>query len=482
MRILRPKSEEGSVLICVLCTILILSLIAGNVLFSCITRYNVASGQVRGWKESLYAAEAGGDVAYAEVRKTVFDPTHAFNGWTSNGTSYNNTNSPITFGRDNLKASAAVDVFQYDSSGNAWYRIRAKGVAPVLGLTRVTMDDRVNSGTRGDSLLRKIDFQYDHFVAAYGPNGDNVGKAIVPVSGPQIARRIELIAVPVTPFSDTAIRATASFYGPGSAGMVDSYNSANGPYYFAANNPSDPHYSDSHSGSIALGSGIFNLGGDIWGNVSTNGGNVTAGSKIHGTIDNNVPFTIPPYVMPSNLPLPQASPSKINGNVALTPSTAGSAGVPNYYVVSSFSGNLTINQVGSAQTYVDIHVTGDITGSIDVKPNVHVKVYFDGNVSVKAQDIVNESGVSGNLQFYGISPTDPTVTQSIDIASPGNFSATFYAPSADFHINGNPDVTGAIVCKTFYENGNASWHYDRALNSVGERTDYRIASYVEDMR
>jgi hypothetical protein len=480
MRIFGQEPEGGSALICVLCTILVLSLIAGNVLFNCITRYNAASGQVRGWKESLYAAEAGGDLAYAEIRKTVFDPTHAFSGWTNTGAGY--SNSPVAFGRDNLTTTAAVDVFYHDSTGNPWYRIRAKGVAPVLGLTRVTMDDRVDSGTRGDSLLRKIDFKYDHFIAAYGPNGDNTGKAIVPVSRPQIARRIELIAAPVTPFGDTAIRALTSFYGPGSAALVDSYNSKNGPYYFCADNPSDPHYSDSHSGSVALGNGDFDLGGVIWGNVSTNGGNVTAGSSIHGTIDNNVPFTIPPYVMPSNLPLPSASPNKITGNVTLDPSTVGSSGSPNVYVVSTFSGNLTINPVGTAATYVAIHVTGDITGSIDVKPNVHVKIYFDGSVSVKARDIVNESGIAGNLQFYGISPTDPAATQSIDIASPGNFSATFYAPSADFHINGNPDVTGAIVCKTFYENGNASWHFDRALAAEGEPIDYRIASYVEDMR
>jgi hypothetical protein len=476
MRIKKP--EDGSVLICVLCTILIVSLIAGNVLYNCITRYNAASGQGRGWKESLYAAEAGGDLAYAEIRKTVFDPTHAFSGWTNTGAGYNS--SPATFGRDNLTATATVDAFTTDSSGNAWYRIRAKGVAPVLGLTRVTMDDRIGS-TRGDSLLRKIDFKYDHFIAAYGPNGDNTGKAIVSVSRPQIARRVELIAAPVTPF-DTPIKVLTSFYGPGSAGLIDSYNSKNGPYYFAANNPSDPHYSDSHSGDVSVGGASFNLGGDIWGNVTTNGGNVRANPKIHGTIDNNVPFTIPPYVMPSNLPLPLPSLTTIIGNVTLSPSTAGSASSPNFYMVSSFSGKLTIKQVGTAETYVAIHATGDITGSIDVKPNVHVKIYFDGNVSVKAQDIVNESGVAGNLQFYGISPSDPTVIQSIDIASPGNFSATFYAPSADFQINGNPDVTGAIVCKTFYENGNASWHYDRALAAEGERIDYRIVSYVEDMR
>jgi hypothetical protein len=33
-----------------------------------------------------------------------------------------------------------------------------------------------------------------------------------------------------------------------------------------------------------------------------------------------------------------------------------------------------------------------------------------------------------------------------------------------------------------YENGNASWHYDRPLAAQGERIDYRIVSYVEDMR
>ena len=42
---------------------------------------------------------------------------------------------------------------------------------------------------------------------------------------------------------------------------------------------------------------------------------------------------------------------------------------------------ISISQVGTAGTYVAIRVTGDITGSIDVKPNVHVKICFDGNVS-----------------------------------------------------------------------------------------------------
>jgi len=477
----RKNAQAANVLLCVLCTILVVSVIGGNVLLNCMTRYNAASTQVRSWKESLDAAETGGDIAYAEVRKTVLDPTNAFSGWNYSAGVY--TNSPVTYGKDSLSTNASVDTFYYDINGNAWYRIRVRGIAPLSGLKRVTMDDRMGVSTRGDSLLRKIDFSFDHFIATYGPNGDNVGKALVPIASPQITRRIELIAAPITPF-EAAVKCTTAFLGPGSAGVIDSYNSNNGSYYFCANNPSDPHYSDSHSGSVAVDSPSFSMfNGTIYGDVSTNGGNVTPSSNIVGTIDNNVPFTVPPFKLPTDFPLPQPSPTAITtGNVTITPPFAGSAKIPVYYVVSSFTGKLTINQFGSAQTYVAIHVTNDITGKIDVKTGVHADIFFDGSISVKGRDIVNESGIAGNLQFYGISPTDPSISQSVAIAPPGDFSAAFYVPGADFHLNGNPDVTGAIVCKTYYGNGNTSVHYDRALGNAGDAVDYRIVNYVEDTR
>jgi hypothetical protein len=207
-------------------------------------------------------------------------------------------------------------------------------------------------------------------------------------------------------------------------------------------------------------------------------------SQITGTIDNNVPFTMPPFKMPTDFPTPQASPTKVPGNSTITvnPPGAGSARNPISYLFSSFTGHLVVNQYGSAQTYVDIHVTSDITGTIDITPNVRARIYFDGNVNVKARDIVNESGIAANLQFYGISPTDPSISQSIAIGPPGSYAATFYAPSADFSLTGNPDITGAIVCKTFYGNGNTSWHYDRTLDNEGDAVDYRIINYVEDIR
>jgi hypothetical protein len=478
MGIQGKRSEQGNVLLCVLCTILVVSIIGANILFNSVARFNAASSQVRSWKQSLYAAEAGGDLAYAEIRKTILDPTNAFSGWTYSGGTY--SNSTMTFGRDNLSTSSTASIFYNDFNGNSWYRIRAKGTAPVQGFKRVTMDDRMNKTTRGDSLLRKIDFNYDHFIATYGPNGDGANKTLVAVSQPQITRRIELVASPITPF-EAAIKCSGTFYGLGDAAYIDSYNSANGAYYFAANNPSDPHYGDSRSGNVEIGSSVATVRGTIYGNVATNGGTIIRSSQVTGTIDNNVPFTIPPFKMPTDLPLPQSSPTKVNGNTTINPPANGTASSPIYYVVSSFTGNLTVNPNNNAMTYVVIHATSDITGTVDVKPNVHLEIYFDGNINVKARDINNESGVSGNLQFYGISPTDGS-SQSVAISPPGNFSATFYTPSADFTLNGNPDITGAIICKTFYGNGNTSWHYDRALNNEGDAVDYRVTSYVEDIR
>jgi hypothetical protein len=475
----RPGQQNGNVLVCALCTILIVSMIGGSVLLNCATRYNVASNQVRGWKEALNAAEGGGDIAYAQVRKTVMDPANAFAGWTYSGGVYSNL--PVTFG-SNLTTSSSVDIFYYDTfTGSPWYRIRSKGTAPVRGLKRTGMDDRMLTGARGDTLLRKVDFNYDHFIAAYGPTGDGTNKAIVPVTQPQITRRIEQICAPITPF-EAAIKCIGTFYGLGDAAMIDSFDSRNGPYYFAALSPNDPHYGDSRSGNVEIDSAVATVRGWIYGDVATNGGTIVRSQYISGTIDNNVPFSVPPFYLPRNLPLPQPSPASVTSGVTITPPAAATAANPTLYLLSTITGPLTVNSFGTQKTYVAIHVTGDITGSIDVKPQVQLKVFVDGSIDVKGRDIINESGIAANLQYYAISPTDPSTMQHINIGPPGNFAAVFYAPSADVSINGNPDLTGAVVCKTFYANGNVTWHYDRELGLEGDAVDYRITSYVEDIR
>src|ERR1051325_8245172 len=498
MQIARRKVESGNVLLIVLSTILVVSVIGANILLNCTARYNAASSQVRSWKGSLDAAETGGDIAYAEIRKTLLDPTHAFSGWTYTGGVY--TNSPVTYGGDSLTTSSRVDPFYWDANGNPWYRIRTNGTAPVLGLKRVGMDDRMGPNNRGDSLLRKIDFNYDHFAAPYGPNGDGLNKALLPVSQPQVTRRVELIAAPITPF-EAAIKAGGTFYGLGSAAYGDSYRSSVGAYDSSVKtNPSDPRYVDARSGTVEINSAVATIMGNIYGNVYTNGGFVTKNtSSITGIIDNNVPFTLPPYYMPDTSSWSYVSnPSAVSGNTTINPPAAGSPQSPNYYLMTSYStnGNLTVNAFSNngtpQETYVAVKVNGDVGSSsgqgaaITISNHVHLELYFTGNFGAKADNIINNTGYAGNLQIYGISPTDPSIQQQIDLnsggGSPAGFAAVFYAPSANFTINGGPDLVGAIVCKNFYTNGNVHWHCDRTLDNTGDAVDYRVISYVEDTR
>jgi hypothetical protein len=191
----------------------------------------------------------------------------------------------------------------------------------------------------------------------------------------------------------------------------------------------------------------------------------------------------------------QPLPTNVTSTNTLAPPSAGTSGAPIYYVFKTITGALTVNPAvvggNTVDTYVAIRVTGDISGGnagVTVNPKVHLKIYFEGNISVKNNNLVNQNPslanpYAGNLQFYGISPpagTPQTVT--LNPATPQTLAATFYAPSADVHENGNPDFIGTVVCKSFYSNGNISWHYDRALNDDGQLLDFRIVSYVEDTR
>jgi hypothetical protein len=534
----RHRTESGSTLIVAICTILIISLIGANVLLNCTTRYNVTARQVKAWKEALYAAEGGGDIAFAEVRKTVINPSAAFpsSNWQSPaaspvptpgpsyvaGPSYSTkTPTPYTFGQGNppsLSTSVTVDSFSDPSKSITYYRIRATGTAKLLGLARVGMDDRIAPTTRGDSLLRKIDFKYDHFRSTYG-DGDLNNKTIQTVPNPQVTRRIELIAVPQMVSFTGSLKVGNSFNGPGSAGQVDSYDSKNGAYpgkSIAANPvpPTDPnyiYYINSRNGDVSVATASFSEGGPIYGNVTTNGGNVTSPPyNISGTIDNNVPFTIPPLVSPNTTTFTSGSGSTLNLPSGTSPAA------PAQYVYSSLSGGLTINgQTGTnpllpsygkpIETYVTIVVgsagstTGNV-GNITIGAGVNAKIYFTGSMNVKAQDLVNNNvdgavGVfnpdgitpstdysrAGHMQFYGISPTDGS-TQSIAIAPPGDVYASIYAPSGDITLTGNPGWYGAIAARSFSGNGVTGFHYDKEIVGDGTATDYQIASYVEDVR
>jgi hypothetical protein len=66
--------------------------------------------------------------------------------------------------------------------------------------------------------------------------------------------------------------------------------------------------------------------------------------------------------------------------------------------------------------------------------------------------------------------------------APATEEFVWYTPNANFTVNGNPDFIGAMVVKSFTGNGNNTMHFDKQLLTAGIPQDYRIASYIEDVR
>jgi hypothetical protein len=414
------NGNDGNVLLCALCTIVIVSFIGASVLINCTRHYNITAKQLKGWKEALYAAEAGGDAGFDEVRKAL-DPTNLpfiADGWTTApspaptpGPAWTKTISGFGQGA-NLSTTVTIDKL-IDNTGTIpiatpYYRIRSVGTARLYGLPRVGLSDKffaagpnfvANSASRGagDTLLRKIDFKYDHFKATYGDgDGNNLGSSPVPY--PQIIRRIELVAVPKYYVFGGALRVANAFNGPGTAGFVDSYNSKNptnpnpnspkvinndipGPNttsYYGSNPSNSTYLADAHDGDVSVATTNFIEGGPVWGDVTTNGGNVThSGYQISGTIDNNVPFTIPP------LPAHTNRPRRYGVTRTRQHATGTADNQSNGFVCSKFSGDLTIDEAVTSDpsfpcAYAKIVVNGDITGKITVEKGVTAEIWFTG--------------------------------------------------------------------------------------------------------
>jgi hypothetical protein len=501
---LHPKHpQSGSTLICAMCTLLIIALLGANVLMNCTARYNTVSKQIKGWKEALYAAEAGGDVAFNEIRKNISGiipgagTPFSATGWTTvDSTHWSYAALPSAIGDSgNLNASVTVERIMSTASGDGVFRVRSAGTAQVFGLSRAGLNDgttglvnfAATGRTRGDgdSLVRKIDLHSDHFVSTYG-DGDlhNLGVGAT-VTTPKVTRRVELIVVPIMPING-AVKALVGYDGNG----ADSYDSKNGPYP-GSSNPAGlspytglPYINDAHNGNVAVNSAVFNAN-YIWGDLSTNGGNATS-ANASGVIDNNAPINIAPYALPTHPAYQAVQPA------SFTPLPASDwASSPWYHYTGNLSNLNVANPSGTAETYVNIVVDGDVTNSLTIAQGVNVRIHFAGNFSMKAGNVNNNnvdgtfggivSSRAGHLQLRGISPTDGS-TQSMNISPPGALYAAIYAPSANFSLNGNPDLYGAIVCASWSGNGNTFFHFDKELAEKVSGVDYRVASYIEDVR
>ncbi len=499
----------------VLLTITILTMICATSLYIMSQNAN-ATTQTASWQQSLSGAESAVDQAMSEMNNRALTPGKWTTGWyTVTGTlpsgkpaptgtlvpaidfpaagSYNYyipptlAVSPPSSGVRDESSNTLATWVTVDTAGlppndpaqikKQAYRVRATGVVGAPGPARV-------SNNKLDNQLRKISLRFNRFS----------GTA---VTTPQAARRIEVIATPVTNSKfPRAITMQNWLDMTGSTSLVDSFDSSStakstyGIY--------DVTKRQSH-GDIGLISSVKNNSvsnlnnNDVYGKLQYSGPAVKKTNGVKGGTSTPFRTTLDPALDPVGTFTPYTTdPNNIQ---TVTASGTTEANPTRYKIDGDFSLQQNFNIFNATtpappvqgqpptpppDVYIEIWVTGNYNntgqGVVTQAPGVHATWYVDGNITTAGGAYVNKSNVAADLSFMAVG------TGSIKIAGSGNLIGTFYGPLRDVSFTGNGSLMGAVIGNNLTVTSGASIHYDEALGTSGPTTfsNYAYASWFED--
>lgn len=114
--------------------------------------------------------------------------------------------------------------------------------------------------------------------------------------------------------------------------------------------------------------------------------------------------------------------------------------------------------VGISATGPTQNVLVNVVGKNPDNTNIATPIDFVGGTFASVSGCTGCSNYDASmLQFvYG-------GTGTIQMTGNSGAAATFYAPNADFQLNGNTDLYGSVLAKRVFNNGNANLYYDRRL-------------------
>ena len=478
-------ARQGSTILIALAFLAIL-FAAGAVTFNLLQiRYRQAH-QTASWQEALLASEGGIDLAVNEMRKELWDPTHAWEGWSDTpitglptsetGAVYYTSNILLREGEGGQRSYSKVSVdapeFLIDKSGEQWYRVRSLGIADISG-------GGVVAGDKLDLRLRKFDLKMDRRVP-----GAKVLK-------PQATRLIEAIVKPVGTFR-LALFGVKTVNMNNANIVVDSYdsrdpNKSTGGFYDVAKRQ--------ETGDIATNGKLLDAGSaHIYGDAATNaGGTVLNASNVSGEIRDDF------YQDTFAVKRPDVSATPGTPNAITTAITIDATPDDPIQVIVSqirLSGPETIRIKGAADgspTYAQITVNGDmsLTGNsqLVIDPGVRVRFFIQGDAEIAGNGVTNPNSPL-NLQFYGLDRavnTDgsPVTPGTMKIAGNGGFRGTVYAPTYNVTMVGGgttDSIFGSFIGWSVGMTGIQSVHYDEALSDSGLIADYKVVSWFEDTR
>ncbi len=363
----------------------------------------------------------------------------AWGAWTRSGNLAKNTFSDFTLS-SGATASVRVLVTDYNPSGNVQPKVRAEATVSIpsesLSITKAVEVDLRRRSRFAMGLVARNQITFNGNVARVDSwnsqfNDDGTARAS---------------AVPYS----TSVRHAS--------GSVGSTSVAVGS---VAVNNADIFGYVSVGGSSSTGVSV-GTNGIISGNFSASGGTVDT-TRIATDFTTNFDAV----TTPSGTYL---------GSMGASIGTAG--------VKTSFTVNGPIDTSFTVQGDVTLIIVPDGSGTalrftggdtLTLASGAKLTVYTSGDFDLRGNGLINPSGQASAFQFYGTGNS----TQDVDLGGTADFCGVVYAPNSPVRIHGNPHVMGSVVADNITVVGNAQFHYDEALSSMGGNNPFGIVKWRE---
>lgn len=470
----KRRSEQGSALIFSILLVLVLSVMAGSLMFLSRSE-TLSSMNYRMMSQTRYGAESGLSVAADFIVNQYAAPT---TGGADPLSNYVTSVSPVTYngnavtlssiaGKSNYPAGAVVTAFRnaLTNPGNV-----------IAGNTTVGYNATATLLSMGTvmSYGNPVTVQMWQITADGTINGVSNSKEEVTA----------ILERQVTPQNIYAAFATASGCGSLSfsgGGQTDSYDSSTLPVAGGVATP--PSSFDTYGGNVGSNGNLAENGSKttIYGTMSTpdtgvgncSGGNVTAWTDNGNATVTGGLVKLPQIVTfpPPTIPAPGATNESLNGATTLAPGSYGDISLTGHGVLTLTPGVYNINSISEQGANT----------SVVIGPDPVSHLYGQVTLNVAGVNNATPIDLSGNgLQNPTMNPADFQINYAgsgtVKVAGNSSAAAVIYAPNASVTLTGGSDFFGAILGQTVTDAGGTAIHYDRNLS----KNSFVVSNFMLD--
>lgn len=122
-----------------------------------------------------------------------------------------------------------------------------------------------------------------------------------------------------------------------------------------------------------------------------------------------------------------------------------------------------------------VSITGN--AQLIIPAGSSLQLHCDGDVLVGGRGIANLNNSPASFQIWSSVRPSSNRPQGLALVGNGSLAAVVYSPEGHITVNGNGDVSGALVGRTITFTGNAAFHYDLALGRLASHAPFRASAW-----